>query len=139
MIESGTTIDGRYDVVCRVGGGTSGEVFKARRRDGRIVAIKAQWRRTLESTTYFQSLAGQLSEDLENAKQLQGIHGIPTVHGGGEHAGRRYFVMDYIDGQPLSALRAGPEVVADVSRGVIALRARCHCTSTRLRRSKRWW
>ncbi|MEU0547637.1 serine/threonine-protein kinase [Micromonospora sp. NPDC005979] len=105
MIESGTRIDGRYDVACRIGDGTYGEVFKARdRRNGQIVAIKVQQSRTLHSATEFQSLADQLDEDLTNAKQLHGIFGIPTVHDDGWHIGRRYFVMDYIDGQQLSRL-----------------------------------
>jgi eukaryotic-like serine/threonine-protein kinase len=105
VIESGTTIDGRYDVVRRIGGGTFGDVFKAcDRYEDRIVAIKAQQSRTLESTTWFRSLGGRLSADLENMRQLQGIHGVPTVYCEGEHEGRRYFVMDYIDGEPLSRL-----------------------------------
>ncbi len=105
MIESGTTINGRYDVVCRVGGGTYGDVFKARDRyNGDIVAIKVQRGRTLDSTTEFQNLGEELSQDMENVRQLYGIHGIPAVYGEGEHEGRRYFVMDYIDGKPLSRL-----------------------------------
>jgi serine/threonine-protein kinase len=106
VIESGTTIAGRYDVVCKVGGGQYGEVFKARVREtGQLVAVKAQLSRTLHSTTEFRDLGDKLVVDLENLKQLQGIHGVPAVHDeGGSHEGRRYFVMEYIDGKSLLRL-----------------------------------
>jgi serine/threonine protein kinase len=105
VIEAGSTIDGRFVVERRVGGGSSGEVFAASDvRDGRKVAIKVQPPRTFESKRAFRGLGEGLLNDLEYAQELDGIHGIPAIYGDGVHDGRRYLVMEFIEGMALSQL-----------------------------------
>jgi serine/threonine-protein kinase len=105
VIEAGTTIDGRFVVQRRVGGGSLGEVFEASDiQASRKVAIKVQRSRTFESASEFRSQGEGLLDDLRHAQKLNGIHGIPAVYGCGLHEGRRYLIMQFVNGVALSRL-----------------------------------
>jgi predicted Ser/Thr protein kinase len=56
--------------------------------------------------------------------------GIVAVHAQGEHGGRRYLVMDYVDGEPLDALISGEglplAVVRELVVQVVAALAHAH-------------
>lgn len=89
---------GPYEVIRRLGGGGFGEVFLCVKRDGVIrlpVAVKLI-RKGMDSP----SIVG-------NFKREQQLHGslnhpnIARLLDAGEHEGRPYLVMEYVDGQHL--------------------------------------
>jgi len=73
----------RYDIIEKIGEGNRGEVYKAKLEDGRIVAIK--WAKNYE-----------IDKEWEILKFLNGLTAPKPIF-----RGKRYFIMEYIDGKPL--------------------------------------
>ncbi len=97
--------NGRYVLLGEVNRGGMGIVYKARQRDlDRIVAIKM----ILSSDS---ASADEVRRFRAEARAVARLthRNIIQVHDSGEHLGRHFFVMDFIDGESLSDLiRRGP-------------------------------
>ncbi len=120
MIRVGTEIDGRFIVDGILGDGVSGETFSARDLDlERRVAVKMQGSRTFESATDYSYFAEEIEGEFRFGPSLFGLRGIPEFYESGTHAGRRYMVMELVDGVTLESLvrqsrPVGRETVAAV-------------------------
>jgi serine/threonine-protein kinase len=101
---------GHYEVGQLLGVGGVGEVYAARDIElKRRVALKvvpgADWQEQLE-----------LRQEAQLASQLNHPH-ICTIHEVGTAEGQTYFVMEYVDGEPLSdAIAKGKLATADAVR-----------------------
>lgn len=99
-LEPGTTLPGGYRLERRLGAGNLGEVWRSSGpRLNRPVAVKVL---RSDAGTGPAELAGfrraaQLSVLLQNP-------GITTVHDLGTHQGRRFVVMEFVDGKDLQAV-----------------------------------
>lgn len=103
---AGTLLEGRYRVLRKLGQGGEGEIFVARDELDRCeVAVKAQFPRTFESTTAYESAAFPLESELERLTFMRQVPGIPKVLGGGyygRHKGR-YIVMELVPGDTIAS------------------------------------
>jgi predicted Ser/Thr protein kinase/tetratricopeptide (TPR) repeat protein len=91
---------GTYVLIKRVGAGGMGEVFRAWDKAlGRIVALKLIKEITPEGVARFEREA-QLAARLHHPN-------IATIFGVGEHQGRRYMAMQFIEGTTLEQCKAG--------------------------------
>jgi len=115
---------GPYEIIAPLGAGGMGEVFRARdTRLGREVAIKAlpaAFAQDPERLARFEREA-KLLASLSHAN-IAGIHGLE------EHDGRRYLILEFVDGETLAGrLSRGPlalDEAAEVARDVaLALEA----------------
>ena len=102
-LPAGTRI-GPYEVAACVGTGGMGEVYRARdTRLDRVVAIKLLKTRADGNS----DPPGRLEKEARSIARLSHPH-ICALHDVGEHEGRPFLVMEYIEGQTLSArLRRG--------------------------------
>ena len=111
-IEPGTRF-GPYEIVAPLGAGGMGEVYRARdTRLERIVAIKvlpAQLARDPEFRARFEREARSISA-------LNHPH-ICTLHDVGREGDVEYLVMEYLEGEPLSARLARGPIPADEALG----------------------
>ncbi|WP_322769625.1 serine/threonine-protein kinase [Frankia sp. Cr1] len=121
MIRIGTEIGGRFIVDGILGDGGSGETFSARdTKLGRRVAVKIQTWRSFESTTRYSESASCIGDEFQLGRQsLSGLRGIPEFYDSGTHAGRRYVIMELVDGVTLENVMrksrpVGSETVAAV-------------------------
>jgi tetratricopeptide (TPR) repeat protein/predicted Ser/Thr protein kinase len=126
MTESGTQSLGAYRLIAKIGAGGMGEVWKAEdTRLGRIVAIKI-----LPPAVVADPQAGaRLRREARTAAQLHHPN-IATIHSLEEDGERLFIVMEYVEGEPLSALmRRGPlpeSEVCRIGRGVAEALADAH-------------
>jgi tRNA A-37 threonylcarbamoyl transferase component Bud32 len=100
---------GKYELLEEIGRGGMGVVYKARQRDlNRIVALKMilarEWA-SADEVSRFQSEARAVAR-----LRHRNIVGIFEV---GEHSGRHFFAMDYVEGKTLSAVIAHQPLPAE--------------------------
>ncbi len=91
---------GDYELLDELGRGGMGVVYRARHATlGRIVALKMLRDGVVASSTD----VARFAAEAQATARLEHPH-IVKMFEAGEHAGRAYFTMQYIAGQPLSAL-----------------------------------
>lgn len=99
------TLTGRigdhYEIVTLLGSGAMGEVYRAidRKMFDRTVAIKVLSERLTENTEG----RARFRREMETSAKLHHPN-IVTIHDWGEHGGRDFFVMEFVDGRDLQGL-----------------------------------
>ena len=81
----------RYDVIGKIGEGNRGEVYKIKLEDGRVAALK--WAKNYE-----------IEKEWEILNYLNGFYAPKPVF-----RGKRYIVMELVEGKPLKELQNSPE------------------------------
>lgn len=106
---------GRYEILERIGQGGMGVVYKARQRElNRTVALKLMVSGPLASPAEVRRFRGEATA----AGTLQHSN-VVAIHEVGEHEGRQFFSMDYVDGKSLSDIvRRTPLPAARAARYV---------------------
>ena len=100
MSEENVVLNGRYELLDRVGSGGMAQVYKARdRKLGRIVAIKMLH----ESLTNDPGFLERFQREAHAAANLSHPN-IVTVHDIGQDGHRHYIVMEYVDGLTLKQI-----------------------------------
>lgn len=104
-VQPGTLI-GRYEVVECLGSGPVGDVYKVAvaGMPGRIAALKLLSAELSGSDR----ARSRFEREVRTAAKLD-HPGIVAVHDQGEHQGRPFFVMDYVEGRNLSSIIADTE------------------------------
>jgi serine/threonine-protein kinase len=108
---------GLYEIVAPLGAGGMGEVYRARdTRLGRAVAIKVL-RDTAETPTRRQ----RFEREARATSRLNHPH-ICALYDVGEDDGRRYLVMEYVEGETLARrLRSGPLPLSELFKFAIQI------------------
>jgi serine/threonine-protein kinase len=116
---------GGYDILCELGRGGMGEVYKARQRDlNRIVALKLIRR---EFSCQAPDALRRFRFEAEALARLNHPNIVP-IYEIGEHCGRHFFSMEFVDGGTLAKVvrnrlpgpRAGAQAVEALARAVHA-------------------
>jgi serine/threonine protein kinase len=117
---------GAYRLIARIGAGGMGEVWKAEdTRLGRIVAIKILPAAVASDT----EAIARMRREARTAAQLYHPN-IAMIHSFEQDGDQLFIVMEFVDGQPLSALlKRGPLAEAEIcriGRGVADALAEAH-------------
>jgi tRNA A-37 threonylcarbamoyl transferase component Bud32 len=109
---------GQYELLCEIGRGGMGVVYKARQQDlDRLVAVKMILSHHLASADQVR----RFQAEAKAAAKLRHSHIVP-IHEVGQLHGQDYFTMEYIEGQSLAQLiQAGPVDVPTAVRIVSAI------------------
>jgi eukaryotic-like serine/threonine-protein kinase len=100
MIEQGTVIDGRYEVLSRIGAGGMAEVYLARDQLlGRQVAVKLLHHRFAED----QEFVERFRREASSAAGLSHPN-VVAIFDRGEWDGTYYIAMEYLPGRPLKTV-----------------------------------
>jgi len=121
MVEAGTIIDGRYEVVSRIGSGGMADVYRARDRLlGREVAVKLLHHRFAED----QEFVERFRREASSAAALSHPN-VVAVFDRGEWDGTYYIAMEYLPGRSLKTVvreqgaldpRAAIDIVVQILR-----------------------
>ncbi len=92
---------GQYEILEILGSGAMGEVYRATdtKMFDRVVALKILSERLSQN----EQACARFKREVEVASSLTHPH-IVTIHDRGEHDGRPYFVMEYLEGTDLTEL-----------------------------------
>lgn len=97
----GKVIDGRYRLEARLAAGGMGEVYRATHVElGRTLALKVM-RPELSGDASF---VERFRREAMTASRLGHPHIVDIIDSGRSETGQFYFVMEFLEGQPLSAL-----------------------------------
>jgi serine/threonine-protein kinase len=100
MVEENVVLNGRYELLARIGSGGMAQVYKSQERAlGRIVAIKVLH----ESLTSDPGFLERFQREAHAAANLSHPN-IVTVHDIGQDGNRYYIVMEYVEGQTLKQI-----------------------------------
>jgi eukaryotic-like serine/threonine-protein kinase len=100
VVESGTVIDGRYEVLSRIGTGGMGDVYLARDQLlGRQVAVKLLHHRFAED----QEFVERFRREASSAASLSHPN-VVAIFDRGEWDGTYYIAMEYLPGRSLKAV-----------------------------------
>nr|MBA2637262.1 protein kinase [Solirubrobacterales bacterium] len=100
VVEAGQIVDGRYEILERVGTGGMADVFCAQDRQlGRRVALKLLHQRFADDATFVERFRREAS----SAAGLSHPN-VVGVYDRGEWDGRPYIAMEYLDGRTLKEL-----------------------------------
>ncbi|HID54322.1 MAG TPA: serine/threonine protein kinase [Anaerolineae bacterium] len=100
MVEENVVLNGRYELLARIGSGGMAQVYKSQDRAlGRIVAIKVLH----ESLTSDPGFLERFQREAHAAANLSHPN-IVTVHDIGQDGNRYYIVMEYVEGQTLKQI-----------------------------------
>jgi beta-lactam-binding protein with PASTA domain/predicted Ser/Thr protein kinase len=100
MVEAGTVIDGRYEVLSRIGTGGMGDVYLARDQLlGRQVAVKLLHHRFAED----QEFVERFRREASSAASLSHPN-VVAIFDRGEWDGTYYIAMEYLPGRSLKAV-----------------------------------
>ena len=114
-----------YEIVAQIGRGGMGIVYQAREPNlNRLVALKFL-------PGEYQNDADRLARFLREARTASGLNhpNICTIHSLGEHAGRPFIVMEFVEGKTLHSLaatRPEPDQVAHWIRQAARALAAAH-------------
>jgi len=93
----------RYEMVDRLGGSRSGDVFRARdTQSGATVVYKVAATASLPSTATFE----RALRELKQLQRAQNAHLARVLDFGRDADGRLFIVTDFVDGQPLDRMIA---------------------------------
>jgi len=118
---------GDYELEAELGQGAVGVVYRARSRDGRLVAVKLLHEALGEDDTFRRRFA----HEARAAQEVTHRHLVPVLHVG-EATGRPYVVCEYAAGGTLAdrlgrgalALEDVLRLVAEIAAGLDALHAK---------------
>jgi serine/threonine-protein kinase len=100
MSEENMVLNGRYELIERIGSGGMSVVYKAKDRSlGRIVAVKMM----RESFTNDKGFLKRFQQEAHSAANLAHPN-IVTVHDIGQDEYKHYIVMEYVEGQTLKQI-----------------------------------
>jgi tetratricopeptide (TPR) repeat protein len=88
-----------YEVLDRIGGGNTGEVFKARKRQGGSVVALKVLRASLAADAVERT---RFRSEVETAGRLSHHPGVVRVNQSGEHEGRPFLCMEFLEGGSLA-------------------------------------
>ena len=113
-----------YELLEQIGEGGMGVVYKARQRGlNRIVALKMIRSGSLAS----ESEVKRFRSEAQAAARLQHPN-VVAIHEVGEHEGRPFFTMDFIEGQNLAQVAQGTPLGAErAARYVQTIAEAVHC------------
>jgi serine/threonine protein kinase len=98
-------LDGRYELLERIGAGGFGEVFRARQTStGQVVAVKLLRADLLAQSGDPSSLWARFRRETSLVARLNHQHVVRLIDAGEAHDGRLYAVFEFVDGQTLAAL-----------------------------------
>ena len=96
----GTLLDGKYRILRRLGQGGMGVVYDARHEELRVRRAIKVMHASLQSRA---DLTTRFYEEARNAARIKHQH-VCTVHDFGSANGLIYIAMEFVEGEPLSAL-----------------------------------
>jgi serine/threonine-protein kinase len=97
IFEPGTVLEGKFEIQHRVGRGAMGEVFLAKDVNlKRSVAVKALSARHRSS-----EVVGRFRSEAESMARVDHPN-VVKIYSFGDHEGKPYFVMEFLDGESLA-------------------------------------